>query len=186
MMEEKKKKIRFVPVLAAVVAVIVIVFLVWISVEHRLIPAGAEDVTIFAIDNAKETDDPYESRHRPGRTLLDGKYYALAEEGQQKLLDQLDGFTMKLSLGGEDETVSFQGKELMIGVRFTLNGKDCARYVFLNDPVEVIFPSGSMGFPGDLFIGLVNTGRLKNVSAGDLYDFVKALCGEYGTFVKDK
>ena len=122
-MEGKKKKIRFVPVLAAVVAVIVIVFLVWISVEHRLIPAGAEDVTIFAIDSAKETDDPYESRHRPGRILLDGKYYTLTEEGQQKLLDQLKGFTMKLSLGGEDETQSFQGKEIMIGSGLLLTGR---------------------------------------------------------------
>lgn len=58
--------------------------------------------------------------------------------------------------------------------------------MFLNDPVEVIFPSGSMGFPGDLFTGIVNIGRLKNVSAVDFYDYVKALCGEYGTFIKDK
>ncbi len=183
-MENKGKKKSFFKLLAAVISVILVVFVVWAVVPHRVIPAGAEDITIYTHNrSAGDPQDP-DSWHNNGQMTLGTRNYILSDEGIDKLLELLKGCTMKMVLWGSDDPDTGTLKAV-INMLVNNNGKTGTISILSSNMNEVIFSGSTMSFPGSVFAGTVGLGRINNVDTGEFYDSVKAICTEYGTLVSD-
>ena len=174
-MNEKKKN-RFLKILAAIIAVIIICFLVWVNVEHRLIPAGAGSFEFYTVG--------YDDGTGPGLTgeiIFGNKAYCLSEEGKDKLVELLRTCRMKIHLGSTWDYTD-GNDNLMFGVQYKANGRTSYRSIRLfGGSLEVTFSSRSMGFPGSIFLSDTNyMARISNYTGDEFISLVRQLCEQYG------
>ena len=175
-MKEKKKK-RFLPILAAVVALIVIYYLVWINVPHRLIPEGAGSFVLHSVGYSDGIEPEL-----TGNVILGKSGYYLSEEGQDELFELLRTCRMRIHLGTSWDYI--EGNEnLSFGGQYKVNGRTGGISVnTMGGSLHVSFSSRSLGFPGSIFLSDTNyMARISNYSCEEFIALVRDICGRYGT-----